>query len=120
MPHYEDYNAIKDYKTNENIQMLARIIGEMSIYCGYLEVTKDNYRTIQKRIKTWSNMTGSKPLMNTKTKEGVHISISMVKAVIGLKMYGRWAQNLSDRQFVSKIKRIKKDNKRREALKCQV
>ena len=123
MPHYEDYNAIKDYKTNENIQMLARVIGEMSIFCGYLEVTKDNYRTIQKRLRAWADATGSTPLINSKTKEGVHISISMVKAVIGLKMSGRWAREMTDKQYARDIKRVearvKKDNKRREALKCQ-
>ena len=123
MPHYEDYRQIKDFDTNEQVRMLARIIGEMSIFCGYLEVTQDNYRTIQKRLRTWAKATGSTPLMNAKTKEGVHISISMVKAVIGLKMSGRWASEMTDKEFAREIKRVearvKKDNKRREALKCQ-
>jgi hypothetical protein len=122
MPHYEDYRQIKDFDTNEQVRMLARIIGEMSIFCGYLEVTQDNYRTIQKRLRTWAKATGSTPLMNSKTKEGVHISISMVKAVIGLKMSGRWASEMTDKQFAREIKRVSNipgNIKRREALKCQ-
>ena len=123
MPHYEDYNAIKDFDTNEQVRMLARIIGEMSIFCGYLEVTQDNYRAIQKRLRAWAKATGSTPLINSETEEEVHISIGMVKSVIGLKMAGRWARQMTDKEFAREIKRVtarvKQDNKRREALKCQ-
>jgi len=108
LPHYEEYKNIKNFDEDQNIRVIARIVGEFSVTAGYLEVTKENYKLVAARIKTLNKVWGTKPLQKTYTddngkeiKKSVHLTLKEVKSVIGLKMGGRWAEHKTNRQFAA-------------------
>ena len=127
MPHYEEYKNIKNFNEDQNIRVIARIVGEFSTTAGYLEVTKENYKLVAARIKTLNKVWGTKPLQKTytdnkgkKIKKSVHLTLSDVKSVIGLKIGGRWAEHKTNRQFASFVTAAIKNQFQTLAMKKEV
>ena len=127
MPHYEEYKNIKNFDEDQNIRVIARIVGQMSTTAGYLEVTKENYKLVAARIKTLNKVWGTKPLQKTYTddkgqqiKKSVHLTLKDVKSVIGLKIGGRWAEYKTNRQFASFVTAAIKSQFQTLAMKKEV
>ena len=127
MPHYEEYKNIKNFDEDQNIRVVARIVGEFSVTAGYLEVTKENYKLVAARIKTLNKVWGTKPIQKTYTnnkgqqiKKSLHLSLKDVKSVIGLKMGGRHAEYKTNRQFAAFVTACIKNEFKTLAMKKEV